>query len=86
MFGIIDSYYRAGATEKARALTDEFVAFLEDELNYYQGLSRSDRKRMRNDWSTDLQFYQMLIRTSQADQQYRQSLTQGYNAVAAKFQ
>ena len=86
LFGIIDSYYRAGATEKARALTDEFVKFLEDELDYYQGLSRTDRKRMRNDWSTDLQFYQMLIRTSQADQQYRQSLTQGYNAIAKKFQ
>ena len=86
LFGIIDSYYRAGATEKARALTDEFVKFLEDELDYYQGLGRTDRKRMRNDWSTDLQFYQMLIRTSQADQQYRQSLTQGYNAIASKFQ
>ena len=62
------------------------MTFLEDELDYYQGLSRSDRKRMRNEWRTNLEFYQMLIRTSQTDQQYSKNLTQGYNAIAAKFQ
>jgi hypothetical protein len=87
LFGIIDSYYRAGATDKARQLTNEFADFLDSELTYYEGLDRNDRKRMRNEWSTDIQFYQMLFRNIQMhDQENQQSFYQRYAAIAQSFQ
>ena len=87
LFGIIDSYYRAGATDKARQLTNEFADFLDSELTYYEGLDRNDRKRMRNEWSTDLQFYQMLFRNIQMhDQENQQNFYQRYAAIAQSFQ
>ena len=87
LFGIIDSYYRAGATEKARELTYKFADHLDDELTYYQGLDRKERKNTRNDWNTNLQFYQMLFRNIQIhDQQSQQSFYQRYAAIAQSFQ
>ena len=87
LFGVIDAYYRAGATDKARALTDNFAQYLDDELNYYAGFSREDKRRAQQEWQTDLQFYQMLVRNiQQFDQEQTQSFYQRYVAAAGAFQ
>lgn len=87
LFGVIDAYYRAGATDKARALTDNFAQYLDDELNYYAGFSREDKRRAQQEWQTDLQFYQMLFRNiQQFDQEQTQSFYQRYVAAAGAFQ
>lgn len=87
LFGIIDAYYRAGATDKARDLTNNFADHLDDELEYYAGFSRDDRKRAKNEWQTDLQFYQMLFRNVQMhDNESTQSFYQRYADVAGDFQ
>ena len=42
---------------------------------------------MRNEWSTDLQFYQMLFRNIQMhDQENQQNFYQRYAAIAQSFQ
>ena len=87
LFGVIDAYYRAGATDKARALTDNFAQYLDDELNYYAGFSREDKRRAQQEWQTDLQFYQMLVRNIlQFDKEQTQSFYQRYVAAAGAFQ
>ena len=87
LFGIIDAYYRAGALDQARELTNDFADLLDDELLYFEGLSRSDKKRAKNEWQTDLQFYQMLFRNIQThDNENTQSFYQRYLAAANSFQ
>ncbi|MGB1183707.1 MAG: DUF2723 domain-containing protein [Schleiferiaceae bacterium] len=87
LFGVIDAYYRAGAMDKARALTDNFAQHLDDELNYYASFSREDKRRAQQEWQTNLQFYQMLFRNiQQFDAENTQSFYQRYVAAAGAFQ
>jgi hypothetical protein len=87
LFGVIDAYYRAGAVDKARELTDNFAQHLDDELNYYASFSREDKRRAQQEWQTNLQFYQMLFRNiQQFDAENTQSFYQRYVAAAGAFQ
>jgi len=87
LFGVIDAYYRAGAMDKARSLTDNFAQHLDDELNYYASFSREDKRRAQQEWQTNLQFYQMLFRNvQQFDADNTQSFYQRYVAAAGAFQ
>ena len=65
VFGIIDAYYKAGAIDKAHAITEDFADFLDDELQYYGNFDRKERKWVENEYRTDLQFYQMLMQNVQ---------------------
>jgi len=87
LFGVIDAYYRAGAVDKARDLTNAFAQHLDDELNYYASFSREDKRRAQQEWQTNLQFYQMLFRNvQQFDADNTQSFYQRYVAAAGAFQ
>lgn len=60
IFSLIESYYRAGAMDKARMYTDEFATQLDAEMAFYAAMDRSDRKRANQEIRTNTQFYQML--------------------------
>ena len=87
VFGIIDAYYKAGATEKARELTWAFADRLDDELAFYAGFDRKDQRAASNEWRTNLQFYQMLLRNVQIhdNNESVQNFYQRYNAAASPF-
>ncbi len=87
VFGIIDAYYKAGATEKARELTWAFADRLDDELAFYAAFDRQDQRAASNEWRTNLQFYQMLLRNVQIhdNNESVQNFYQRYNAAAAPF-
>ncbi len=59
-FGIIEAYYRAGALEQARKITEDFAAQLDAELEFFASLKKDDKLRSSNEWKTDVQFYSML--------------------------
>lgn len=87
VFGIIDAYYKAGATDKARALTWAFADRLDEELAFYASFDRQDRKRASNEWRTNIQFYQMLLRNIQVhdDNNSAQDFYQRYNIATKPF-
>ena len=86
VFGIIDSYYKAGATDKARELTNAFADHLDAELDYFSAFDREDRKRAANEWRTNLQFYQMLLQNVQVhDQDSVQEFYQRFQLAAQPF-
>ena len=87
VFGIIDAYYKAGATDKARELTWAFADRLDDELNHFASFDRADMRRASNEWRTNLQFYQMLLRNVQIhdNNESVQNFYQRYNAAAGPF-
>jgi hypothetical protein len=87
IFGIIDSYYKAGAKEKARDIIWDFADQLDAELNFYSSFDRKDKRAAANEWRTNLQFYQMLLQNVQVydDKDSVQSLYQRYNNAAAPF-
>jgi len=87
VFGIIDAYYKAGATEKARELTWAFADRLDDELAFYAAFDRQDQRAASNEWRTNLQFYQMLLRNVQIhdNNDSVQNFYQRYNAAASPF-
>ena len=60
IFSLIESYYRAGALDKARMYTDQFATQLDAEMAFYAAMDRSDRKRANQEIRTNTQFYQML--------------------------
>jgi len=86
VFGIIDSYYKAGATDRARELTNAFADHLDAELDYFSTFDREDRKRAANEWRTNLQFYQMLLQNVQVhDQDSVQEFYQRFQLAAQPF-
>jgi tetratricopeptide (TPR) repeat protein len=86
VFGIIDSYYKAGATDKARELTNAFANHLDAELDYFSAFDRENRKRAANEWRTNLQFYQMLLQNVQVhDQDSVQDFYQRFQLAAQPF-
>lgn len=66
VFGIIEGYYKAGATEKGRALLSLFADRLDEELAYYATFKRgNERKKIDTEMRTAASYYQQLVRISQ---------------------
>jgi hypothetical protein len=76
VFALIESYYRAGALEKARAYTNDFADQLDAEMHHYATFDRTDRARANQEIRTNTQFYQML---GQFVQRYDQANIQAFN-------
>ncbi|WP_417589477.1 DUF2723 domain-containing protein [Owenweeksia hongkongensis] len=65
IFSMIEGYYKAGATEKARAIVDLFADRLDEELAYYQQFKGDDRAKVQQETRSAASYYQMLIRMVQ---------------------
>ncbi len=62
IFGIIEGYYKAGATEKGRALVDLFADRLDEEANYYRQFKGDDRIAVKSEMDALNSYYQALLR------------------------
>ena len=60
IFPVIEGYYQAGNTEKARMIIEEFAADLDERIAYFSSFSGSKRSSVRQDEQMAVQFYQML--------------------------
>ncbi len=67
IFGVIEGYFKAGASEKADELVQLFSTRLDEELGYYLNFRGDKRKNINNEIQAAVQYYQMLLRL---DQQY----------------
>ncbi len=65
IFSVIEAYYKAGATEKGRAMVDLFADRLDEELKYYEQFKGSDRKLVNQQIQAASSYYQMLLRIVQ---------------------
>ena len=59
---LIEGYYKAGDKEKAKSYIDEFSKVMENELRFYAQFKGADKRAVKNEIQTDLQFMQMLAR------------------------
>lgn len=79
LLGMIESYYKAGAADKADALVNGFADMLESELKYYEQFKgttfSNDAVEFVNE---DLQYFQMLVRLSA---QYKTNGSMNQSAV-----
>lgn len=65
IFGVIENYFRAGATEKGQEMVNLFADRLDEELAYYQQFKGDDRDKVQQEIQAAGQYYQMLLRIKQ---------------------
>ncbi len=65
IFGMLESYYKAGATEKGEAMLNLFAERLDEELAYYAQFKGSDLKAIDQEVRSAASYYQMLLRIYQ---------------------
>jgi tetratricopeptide (TPR) repeat protein len=79
---LIEGYYKAGDKEKAKNYIDEFSKVMENELRFYAQFKGADKRAVKNEIQTDLQFMQMLARMLMQYEYNNSPLTQEeYNNV-----
>lgn len=75
IFMLIDAYYTAGNTEKARQIVNGFAEALDEELEYYKQFKTNRRKEVAGEIDGALQYYQFLAQTTQ-EKESRAPVTQ----------
>jgi len=65
ILSLLEAYYKAGDTEKARSYINMFADNLDDELRYYQQFKGSEKRAITQDVQSAGQYYQMLFQMVQ---------------------
>ena len=88
IMGLLESYYRAGAKEKAREYVNMFADDLDDELAYYAQFKGKDRKAVTNEIQSAGQYYQMLFSMVQQNESNQPMTQQGLqnNDIFQRYQ
>ena len=73
---LIEGYYQAGDKVKGMSYIMDFARVMEDELRYYSQYSGADKRAIKNEIQTDLQFMQMLVRLLMQYEYNNEALTQ----------
>ncbi len=61
IFGIMEAYYKAGATEKGDELVNLFADRLDEQIAYYAQFKGDDRDKVKSEMTTASQYYQFLV-------------------------
>ncbi len=61
MMNIIEGYYEAGETEKARGIINTFADRLEEELAYYQQFTGRDKNRIQAELQAASSYFRMIL-------------------------
>jgi tetratricopeptide (TPR) repeat protein len=90
--GILEGYYKAGATESAEAIATLFQTRLVEQLEYYKSFSRKERKFVEQEIRTALSYLQLLAQLEQRfkyannPSEFSQSeVFQAFNRYATEF-
>ena len=62
VFGMIEGYYKANATDKARDMINHFADRLDEQLAYYAQFSTKERRMVDQEIKSASSYYQMLVR------------------------
>ncbi len=62
VFNIIEGYYMAGETERAREMLNKFADRLDEELAYYTQFTGDDRNKVNQEMGVASQYYRQILR------------------------
>jgi tetratricopeptide (TPR) repeat protein/MFS family permease len=92
VMGILEGYYKAGATEKAVEIATLFEDRIKGQLEYFKQFSRKEQAMANQDIRTALSYYQLVLQLRQqyeyatSPQEFQQSpMFQSFNAYANSF-